>query len=224
MATLAVALARADGGQCERVGERFTTEGGEALLTVATTAAAIGHQPVVSADRAARSWYAVWTRSHCEQGVSAQLSARGFDVFLPEMATWSRRAGAAHLIQTPMFPGYLFIRDTVDKQRYVQILGARGVVRVLGESWDRLAPIPDAEIDALQQVVAARIPVLPHAHLAAGDRVTVVDGPLAGIDGFFVHDRPGRGRLVLSIDLLGRSVAVEVDATAVVPCSNRKTA
>ena len=193
------------------------------MLTVAATAAAIG-RPVGTVDSAAASWYAVWTRSHCEQVVSAQLSARGFDVFLPEMATWSRRAGAAHLIQAPMFPGYLFIRDAMDKQRYLQVLGARGVVRVLGESWDRLAPIPDAEIEALQRVVAARIPVLPYSHLAAGDRVTVVDGPLAGIDGFFVHDRPGRGRLVLSINLLGRSVAVEVDGTAVVPCSNRKTA
>jgi transcription antitermination factor NusG len=136
---------------------------------------------------------------------------------MPEIATWSRRGGEAHLIQTPMFPGYLFVRAAIDKQRYVDLLRARGLVRVLGDGWDRLAPIPDAEIDAIQRVVDAGVPVLPHAHLTRGDRVTVVDGPLAGVEGIFVHHHPHKGRLVLSVDLLGRSVAVDIDCTAIVP-------
>lgn len=165
------------------------------------------------------AWYAIWTRSHCEQSVAQQLSAKGFDIFLPEMDVWSRRAGQARLIRVPMFAGYLFVRTAIDKERYVELLKARGLVRVLGDAWNRLEPVPAADIEGIQRIVDARVPVMPHAHLTSGDRVVVVAGPLTGVTGIFVADRPQRGRLVLSIDLLGRSVAVEVDCTAIVPCS-----
>jgi transcription antitermination factor NusG len=99
------------------------------------------------------------------------------------------------------------------------MLKARGLVRVLGEGWDRLAAIPDREIDAIHRVVQARVAVAPHAYLTGGDRVTVIDGPLTGIDGIFVQDRQQKGRLVLSVELLGRSVAVDVDRAAVIPVS-----
>jgi len=162
-------------------------------------------------------WYAAWTRSHCERAVAQQLSARGFETFVPEIATWSRRGGWAHLIQAPMFPGYLFVRTAIDKQRYVEMLKARGLVRLLGDGWDRLAPVPATEIDAIQRVVDARVPATAHPHLSLGDRVIVVAGPLAGVEGIFVQDQPHKGRLVLSVALLGRSVAVEIDGAAVVP-------
>ena len=76
------------------------------------------------------AWYAVWTHSHCEQSVSQQLSAKGFAAFLPEMSVWSKRGGEQRLIRVPMFPGYLFVRDVMDKASYIEILKARGVVRV----------------------------------------------------------------------------------------------
>ena len=163
------------------------------------------------------AWYAAWTRSHCERAVAQQLSARGFETFLPEIATVSRRGGGTHLIQTPMFPGYLFVRTAIDKQRYVEMLKARGLVRVLGDGWDRLAPVAAAEIDAIQRVVEAKVIALPYPHLTRGDRVTVVEGPLTGVEGIFIQDHPQKGRLVLSIDLLGRSVAVDIDCSAIVP-------
>jgi transcription antitermination factor NusG len=149
--------------------------------------------------------------------VAQQLSARGFETFVPEIATWSRRGGAPHLIQVPMFPGYLFVRTAIDKQRYVEMLKARGLVRVLGEGWDRLTPVPAAEIEAIQRVIEAKVAVLPYPHLTRGDRVTVVEGPLTGVEGIFVLDHPQKGRLVLSVALLGRSVAVDIDRAAIVP-------
>ena len=170
------------------------------------------------------AWHAIWTRSHCEYAVDTQLQAARFETFLPEMSAWSRRSGQLRLIRVPMFPGYLFVRGPVVRHRYVDLLKARGVVRVLGDGWDRLAAVPDAEVEAIQRVVSADVPVLPHAHLSSGDRVTVAEGPLTGVEGIFVHDRPQKGRLVLSIDLLGRSVAVEMDVTAIVPSSNRNIA
>ena len=163
------------------------------------------------------AWYAAWTRSHCERAVAQQLSAKGFETFLPEIATWSRRGGGTHLIQVPMFPGYLFVRAAIDKQCYVEMLKARGLVRVLGEGWDRPAPVAATEIDAIQRVVEAKVTALPYPHLTRGDRVTVVEGPLTGVEGIFVQDHPQKGRLVLSVDLLGRSVAVDIDCTAIVP-------
>jgi transcription antitermination factor NusG len=173
---------------------------------------------------AGTAWHAVWTRSHCEQTVARQLQAARFDTFLPEMSTWSRRSGSLRLIRVPMFPGYLFVRGPIGKHRYLDLLQARGIVRVLGDGWDRLAAIPQREVEAIQRIAAADVPVLPHPHLRYGDRVVVAAGPLAGIEGIFVHDRPHKGRLVLSVDLLGRSVAVEMDCTAIVPSFNRNIA
>jgi transcriptional antiterminator NusG len=186
---------------------RSQTEGGEALALADTR---IGNE----------AWYAVWTQSHYEQIVSQQLSAKGFAAFLPQMSVWSKREGEMRLIRVPMFPGYLFVRDSMEKRSYIEILKARGVVRILEDGWTRLTPIPDVDIDAIQQVVSADVPVLPHAHLSHGDRVEVVAGPLTGICGIFEQDKPTKGRLVLNVDLLGRSVAVEVDCTAVRACGS----
>ena len=161
------------------------------------------------------AWYAVWTHSHFEQSVSQQLSAKGFTAFLPEMSVWSKRGGEQRLIRVPMFPGYLFVRDGMDKRSYIEILKARGVVRILEDGWTRLTPVPDAVIDSLQQVVASEVPVFASEHLSEGDRVEVTEGPLSGLEGLFVQDKTTKGRLVLNVELLGRSVAVEVDCTAV---------
>lgn len=166
------------------------------------------------------AWYAVWTHSHCEHLVKQQLLAKGFLAFLPEMQTWSKRTGVMHLIRTPMFPGYLFVRDALDKSRYIDLLKVRGIVRILEDGWSRLTPIPDGEIETIQRIVDADVPVLPHVHLHTGDRVRVREGPLAGMEGVFVHDKPTKGRLVVSVTLLSRSVAVEMDCTAVEPCSS----
>jgi transcription antitermination factor NusG len=165
-------------------------------------------------------WYAVWTRSNCERLVADQLSAKAFSSFLPEVSVWSRRVVRSRLVQAPIFPGYLFVRQAMDKASYIDILKARGVVRIL-EGWTRLTPIPAPEIDAIQRLVGAGVPVYPHAYFQQGDRVRVAHGPLDGVEGIFVRDKPNKGRLVLSISLLRASVAVEVDAAAVEACTPR---
>jgi len=158
-----------------------------------------------------RRWYAVWTRSHCERLVADQLAARGFSPFLPEMSMRSKRSGATRLISVPMFPGYLLLQHHMDKRSYIDVLNARGVVRILEGGWTRLTPVPDAEVEAIRRVVDAGVPVFAHPYFRQGDRVRVVDGPLTGLEGLFVRDKPHKGRLIVSIDLLKTSVAVEVD-------------
>jgi transcription antitermination factor NusG len=165
----------------------------------------------------ALAWHALWTRSHCEQLVHDQLAVKGFDLFLPKIDQWSRRGGVRRLIRVPLFPGYVFVHGAMDKAGYVEVLKARGLVQVLGERWDRLATIPDGEIDAIQRIVGARVPTLPYPYLREGQRVRITRGPLADVEGILVRTKPNRGLLVVSVDLLQRSVAAQVDCTWVVP-------
>ena len=165
---------------------------------------------------ASPAWQALWTRSHCEQLVHDQLAAKGFDLFLPMIDRWSRRGGLRHLIRIPMFPGYVFLHGVVDKASYVEVVKARGLVRVLGERWNRLATVPDGELEVIRRIVGARVPALPYAYLREGQRVRITRGPLEDVEGILVRTKPNRGLLVVSIDLLQRSVAAHVDCTWVV--------
>jgi transcriptional antiterminator NusG len=190
-------------GSCGGIGRSADmlpqTEGGEAL--------------------AEHAWYAVWTKSHCERLVLDQLSAKGFTAFLPEVGMWSKRLGKMHVVPVPMFPGYLFVRDEMSKHAYVEMLKVRGLVRILENGWSRLTPVPNGEVESVERVVQSKVPVFQHA-LHEGDRVRVKEGPLAGAEGVFIQDKPGSGRLIVSVGLLGRGIAVEVDCTSVTPCSH----
>ena len=167
-------------------------------------------------------WYAIWTRSHSEQLVADQLLSKGLQVFLPKISVWSRRGGVRHAIRVPMFSGYVFLNESVDKNTYLEVIKARGVVRILERGWTQLTPVADEEVNAIQQLVESGVPVFPHAYFREGDRVRVVEGPLAGLQGVFLRDKPSRGRLVVSVNLLQTSVAVEVDCAFVEPMEASK--
>ena len=100
-------------------------------------------------------WHVLWTCSHCEQLVYDQLAAKGFHLFLPKVDVWSLRSGLRHRIRAPMFPGYLFLHQAMDKASYTEVRKARGLVRILGEQGNRLAVVPDEEIEAIQRVLRA---------------------------------------------------------------------
>jgi transcription antitermination factor NusG len=168
----------------------------------------------------AQGWHALWTRSHCEQLVHDQLHAKGFETFLPTLPTWSRRAGVKRLIPLPMFPSYLFVHDSMTKAAHVEMLKTRGVVRLLGANWDLLTPVADDEIEALRRIAGTEMTVMPHPYLHEGQRVRITHGPLSGVEGILVRTRPKQGMLVLSVDLLRQSVAVEIDCTAAAPVGN----
>jgi len=90
---------------------------------------------------------------------------------------------------------------------------ARGLVRMLGERWDRLEVVPDSEIEAIRKVVHSDLPVFPYPYLRAGQRVRITHGPLADVEGVLVRGNPKKGLFVVSVDLLRRSVAVQLDCT-----------
>jgi transcriptional antiterminator NusG len=195
------------------------TKGGEALqrdgVSETNGVAEDDGQSGQASGQAHPQWYALYTRSHCEQLVCNQLIAKGFAVFLPQMQVWSRRGGHRHQISMPMFPSYLFLHHVMDKNSCIEVRKVRGLVRILGERWDRLSVIPDSEIEAVQRVLCAELPTFSHPYLRNGQRVRIAHGPLTGVEGILVQSKPTKGLLVLSIELLRRSIAVEVDATAV---------
>jgi transcription antitermination factor NusG len=159
-------------------------------------------------------WRVLWTHSNCEALVHDQLAKKGFELFLPTVEAWCRRGGVRRLARLPLFRGYLFLRHAMDKAAYVEVCKARGLVRVLGERWDQLAVVPDAEIVAIQRLVGSGLPMLPHPYLREGQRVRITRGPLADVEGILVRMNPKKGLLVVSVNLLRRSVAVQLDCTA----------
>ena len=162
-------------------------------------------------------WHVLWTRSHSEQMVHDQLAAKGFQPFLPRMDTWARRNGTRYRTSVAMFPGYLFVHHTMDNISYVEVHKARGLVKILGEAWDRLAEVPEKEIMAIQKLHGTGLPARPHPYLREGQRVRITHGLLAGAEGILLRTKPNKGLFVISVTLLQRSVAVEVDCTMVEP-------
>ena len=209
-------MTRGISGLAPGLGEQ--TEGGEALpmikrMNVEEWAEQCDGLPEAVA--ATCPWYALYTRSHCEQLVYEQLAAKGFHLFLPKMQMWSQRAGGRHRIAVPMFPGYLFLHSLVDSATYLKVRQARGLVRILGQGWDRLAVVPEEEIHAVRAVLSSKLPVQAHPYLREGQRVRVRRGLLSGVEGILVGGKANKGRLVLSVELLQQSVAVEVDCSDV---------
>jgi len=192
------------------------SEGGEALLLIASELHQVAHPATGGrTEPMSARWFVLWTRSHCERLVQAQLSSKGLAAFLPEREIWSRRGLLRHVIRVPMFPGYLFLHAVLDKATHVEVRKARGLVSLLGSSAEGPAAVPDTEVTALQRLVQARIPAAPHPYLREGDRVRITRGPLSDVEGMLVRTKPTKGMLVLSVNLLQRSVAVEVDCTIV---------
>lgn len=156
-------------------------------------------------------WYAAHTRHQHEKLVARMLANKGFEVFLPlytEVRQWRDRTKAVEL---PLFSCYVFLRGDLDRRlAIITTPGVHGLVSSAG----KLAGIPEEEIQAVRSVVAGRINVEPHPFLKCGDRVRVKSGALSGLEGFLVRKK-GQTRLVISVSLLERSVAAEVDATTV---------
>jgi len=162
-------------------------------------------------------WFVLWTRSHCERLVYDQLSNKGLASFLPEREIWSRRGVLRHVIRVPMFPGYLFLHTVLDKATHIEVRKTRGLVSLLGSTAEGPAAVPETEVTALQKLVKARIPAVPHPYLREGARVRITRGPLSDVEGVLVRTRLTKGMVVLSVNMLQRSVAVEVDCTLVTP-------
>ena len=153
-------------------------------------------------------WNAVYTRHQHEKVVAKSLAENGFEIFLPTYTTVRRWTDRQKQISLPLFPGYVFLRGSFEKRlRILRTPGVNFVVMFAGQP----AVIPEPEIDAIRKATASGNRVEPHPFLHSGDWVRVTSGPLTDVQGILVRKK-GLCRLILSCELLGKSISVEVDA------------
>ena len=157
-------------------------------------------------------WYAIWTRSRHEQAVREQLEQRHIEAFLPTITRWSRWKDRKKKIDWPLFPGYCFAR--FDPNESLPVLKCTGVVNIV--SFDgKPAAIPGFELDSIRVLIGSELQFDPCPLIHEGMMVEVVHGPLKGVKGRLMRKDAQRARLVLSVDLIGQAVSVEVDASDV---------
>jgi transcriptional antiterminator NusG len=162
----------------------------------------------------AARWFAVWTRSRHEQVVREQLEQKHIDAFLPTITRWSRWKDRKKKIDWPLFPGYCFARFNPDDA--LPVLKCNGVVNIVGFE-GRPAPIPDIELESIRVLVGSDLQYDPCPLIREGMMVEVAHGPLRGVVGRLMRKDASRSRLVLSVDLIGQAVSVDVDAADVKP-------
>ncbi len=163
--------------------------------------------------RDALSWYAVYTYPRHEKAVKDQLDWKAVEVFLPTFASERQWKDRKVSIDFPLFPGYIFTRIHPDER--VKVLSTPSVVRML--SFNGVpAPIADSEIDAIRLCVERNAVLETHPFLKVGERVRVMRGAFEGLEGVIVRHK-NACKLVLSIDLIHQSVALEIAADLLQP-------
>lgn len=163
---------------------------------------------------ASHGWFAVYTLSCREKQVSRHMEIHSIEHFLP--VTKSRRRwknGCNVLVEEPLFPGYLFVQ--IDRSARTQVLAVPGVHSIVGTGKDPI-PLPQFEIETLRRSIDL-LKIEPHPYLNVGEKATILRGPLRGMTGIVVRKKNGL-RFVLNLDLIMKSVAVEVDAADLKPC------
>jgi len=165
-------------------------------------------------------WWAVYTRHQHEKTAADMMKIKGLDVFLPVYDSVRRWRDRSKLLSLPLFPGYFFVRGT--PMRRLQVLSTPGVHMILSQG-DQAATIPEEEIQAIRRTVEGNYRVEPHPFLKCGQLVRVKCGSLSGIEGILTRKK-SVFRLVLSVQMLAQSVAVEIDAADVEPVGSEAPA
>ncbi len=158
-------------------------------------------------------WYAACTTANHEKRVAEQLYLREVEHFLPLYASVRRWKDRNVELKLPLFPGYVFVRMALRER--LRVLQVPGVARLVGfGGWP--TALPSGEINALRASLQDGVRAEPHPFLTAGRKVRVKNGPLAGLRGILAR-RKNRVRFVVSLDLIQRAMAVELDEADLEP-------
>lgn len=152
-------------------------------------------------------WYAAYTSANHERSVASQLEARGVEHFLPTYSSVRQWKDRRVTLELPLFPGYVFVRMALGARPL--IVQTPGVARIVGFG-GLPAALPEEEIEGLQKGLVSGVRAEPHAFLSVGRRVRVRNGPLSGMEGIVVR-RKNLNRFVISLELIQRSVAVDIE-------------
>ena len=163
-------------------------------------------------------WYALYVRERYEKIAASQLSGRGYEVYLPTYQSKRRWSDRTKTLEMPLFPTYMFCR--FDFRQRLPILTVPGVNFIVGVG-KTPAPVDVKELDAVRLAVSSGLHCEPWPFLEEGHSVRVEHGPLTGLEGFVLNVKNSY-RLIISVNLLGRSVSVEVDRDSVKPIPSAK--
>lgn len=153
-------------------------------------------------------WYAAYSCANHEKSIARQFELRSIESFLPLYEKPSRWKDRTVKLQLPLFPGYVFVRLAIEEK--LRVLQVPGVVRLVGFKGHPV-PLPDEEMQALREGLSDSLLAEPCPYLQVGRRVRVRSGALRGLEGILLKKKSGY-RFVLSMELIQRSIAVEVDA------------
>ena len=179
-----------------------------ATTTTTTTALVSRAVPPAAAGYGEQSWFAAYTCANHEKRVVEHFEARAVEHFLPLYASVRRWKDRRVQLDLPLFPGYVFVRIVLSAR--LRVLEVPGVVRLVGFNGQPY-PLSDGEIESLRKGIMNGSRIEPHPYLSVGSRVRIKSGPLAGVEGNLVRKK-NTFRVVLSLDLIARSAAVEVDS------------
>ncbi len=158
------------------------------------------------------SWYVIHTRSRHEYKVHSGLIQKNLNTFLPQIESWSKQKDRKKKMLTPLFPGYIFAEASpLDNETKLTILKTPGVVRILGKKENsEPIPVPDNKIDAIRRFVNTKAEIFTIQFPKLGEPARIIDGPFAGIEGTVVKRNVEKELFVISIELLQRSVAIQL--------------
>ncbi len=165
-------------------------------------------------------WFALQVRSRREQPIAAHLKGQGFECFLPMYKSTRRWSDRVKEVDQPLFPGYLFCR--FDLHNRGPLLMTPGIQQIVGIGRTPM-PVEESEMESIRQALASGLPSLPWPYLELGQRVRVNHGSLKDLEGILINFK-GSNRVVLSVSLLQRSVAMEIDLSWVIPLNEVKRA
>jgi transcription antitermination factor NusG len=156
-------------------------------------------------------WFALQVRTRWENSTAVLLSGKGYRTFLPTFKLKKRWNGKSREINAPLFPGYVFCQ--FDVQKRLPILVTPGVLTVVGRGKVPL-PVDNAEISAIETVVSSGFQAEPWPYLEVGQKIRIQSHTLSGLEGILINFK-GSHRIVVSVSLLRRSVALEIDRSCV---------
>jgi len=164
-------------------------------------------------------WYAIHTRSHFEQKVYDGLQGKALEAFCPRIQVMSRRKDRRKKIYMPMLSGYVFVHSSLHPEEHIQIVKTVGVVRIVGVK-GKPVPANEEEIQSLMVLDGTDRTVENRAFIKKGDKVMIMEGPLKGLIGLYLKHKGRSDKVVVSIELLNRAVAVEIEDWALekLPC------
>lgn len=158
-------------------------------------------------------WYVLSAKYQHERALAVVLGSKGFEALAPTYSTRSLWSDRTKDVERALFPGYVFCRLGLSGR--ISVLDTPGISRIVGFG-GRPTPVPDSEMDAIRAAVASKMPLRQWPHLKPGDRVRIERGPLKGIEGTLIRELDCL-QLVIGVELLQRSIAVQLEAESIVP-------